>query len=545
MPRVKGDKTRKSPTMLDSLFERVNRLHGRHKGDAWPNPKYMADPAGFVREVLKETPEPHQVALLESIRDNQKTAVKSGQKTGKTKTLVWAALWWYCTRPKGKVVMTAAIADQIRKVIWNELESTLHAAAKVGFEIEKPSASPAVGLKHPDGRIIYGFTSRSIEAVGGISSPATLFLVDEASALEQEFAEAIEGNMAGGECRLFYISNPTRTEGPFYDACNSQSRFWKVFHLSSEAVARSCETRGVRIKGMANADTIRGWEEQYGRDSPFFIMRVLGDFVSKESGRVISVGDIVSAQMRETTPRGPLRIGVDPAGPGDAGDEWGFAVVRGDVCLKVYRRRGLTVDAGIAEIEGLLREFRQGDEHPQVNIDAEGSIGAELDGRLKALSAHLAIHNPRVGFESYGIRSGKPAAREPRLYLLQRDEMWANAANWLRSASIPQDTNLEVELHAPFFVGLTNPKDPGKVTITPKKLLREKLGRSPDTADALILAVWDATPYHIETAIAEGRCKDIVIPEKQSSLPSGWGDDFAGGDIDPYGGSGGGIDPYR
>lgn len=538
MPRVQGDKARRGISMLDVAFSKIDRLDGRLRGSMWPNPKWQKDPVGFVREVLREPVIfPWQAEILEAIRDHKRVSVRSGQKCCKTTTLAWAALWFYCSYPEATVVINASKGDQIRTVVWKQVLKTLQQAEKRGFALpEVVSENPATGIRCRDGRMIYGLTAREVSSAAGISAAHILFVVDEASALKSNFADAIEGNTAGGDCRILYISNPIETEGPFYDSHHSDKGRWRTFHLSSEKVAQFCETNGIRMPGVAHGDTIREWESFYGRDSQFFLNRALGEFVLAETGRVVSVATILAAQQRECRPTGTLRIGVDPAGDGDAGDEWGFAVVRGPVCLRVYRRRGLTVEAGVAEVEGLLAEFREGEEHPHVNVDAEGAIGTEYAARLKALSGHYGIHSPRLGFEAFSVRSGKPATREPNLYSLTRDEMWSNAALWLRSGSIPVDIYLEVELHAPFFTGIQNPRFPGRVTCTPKKELRKKLGRSPDTADAFVLAVWDATPWHVETAIAEGRRQEPVAEPRRATLPDNWEyeGDVYGGRIDPY-----------
>lgn len=44
---------------------------------------------------------------------NPRVAVRSGHKCGKSMSLVGLSLWWICTRPRGKVAMTAPSADQV------------------------------------------------------------------------------------------------------------------------------------------------------------------------------------------------------------------------------------------------------------------------------------------------------------------------------------------------------------------------------------------------------------------------------------------------
>jgi hypothetical protein len=68
-----------------------------------------------------------------------------------------------------------------------------------------------------------------------------------------------------------------------------------------------------------------------------------------------------------------------------------------------------------------------------------------------------------------------------------RDEAWAQLAAWLGDGgAIPEDYQTAAELHAPSWYRLE--KGPSKVT--PKEQIRKELGRSPDGADALLIAVY-------------------------------------------------------
>ncbi len=491
-------------TVLGSFDEAFQAGVERLKGLAWPSKKWAADPVGFVRNVLGEDPLPHQIEILEAARDSFKVAVRSGQKTGKTKLVVWLALWWYCTRPKARVFMIAAIKEQVARVLWVEVKATIRAGRTAGFElVEAVPANPGVGIIAADGREIRGFTVRDIEAMAGLSGDI-LFIVDEASHLLPAIAEAIEGNLAG-DGKMIWISNPTRTDGPFYDVFNNpdKGKYWKLFHLSSEDVAKWCAAQGLEIPGVATLKRIEEWAEEWGRDSPFFIVRVLGLFLKNETGRIVTLGDIELAQKGwadSSDDGGLLQIGIDPAGPGDGGDEYAFSIVRGFKQIGLFVYAGLTEEAAVEHLRGFVKTYRRGDALPSVVVDSEGPIGNGIYQRLKAIGDALKAKRPADAFEVWGVKASHAARRMPIQYERVREELWANGAAWLRAGgTIIADHKLATELHAPMWIGMVN----AKLRVTPKDELRKTLGRSPDRADAFLLSVWPVEAAAIPEGVPE------------------------------------------
>jgi hypothetical protein len=444
-------------------------------------------------------------------------------------------MWFACCFPDSRVFMTASTAPQVNRVLWKELRQTLLTAQKhSGFVFGELPNNPERGLQVPGAGEILGFTTRTIEAMAGLSSKSgnQLFIGDEASAFERPMAEAIEGNTAGGG-RIIWISNPTRAEGPFYDCFFHKKAWWETFHLSSEKLAKDLATAGKHVPGVASLATIDRWKEEYGEDSPFYLVRAKGDFVLDEAAKCISLHNILQAQARwEELPEiGPLSIGVDPAGDTGEGDEWAFSIVRGWKVLAVYTFRGLSEEAAIAQVLGFLKEYRKGDEIPTINIDAEGPIGSAFYGRMRALGLHKQIHDPPNSYECYGLKGSSPARRAPTLYERVRDELWAAMAEWIKLGGIPKDHKLEEELYAPGFSVTVL----GKRKATHKDDLREKLGRSPDRADSLCLAVWSPSPWVRDEYAGQS------VEEKNVGPTAGQEEGLG---LDPYEG-GRAFDPYR
>ncbi len=470
----------------------------RATAQGWPNQKYLNRPADFVREVLGEEPLPWQIEWFDTVMGHSRVATRSGQKTGKTKAVIWLALYIYCTYADAQIIVTATQKPQVKGVLWKQLEDTIRLARRrKGFEIEDPAQNPETGLRSEDGRIIRGTTTREVEAISGISGGSLWFIIDEASSLPQAKFEGIDGNTIGGG-HIIMISNPTRTEGPFFDVFHHPTKklAWKTFHWNSEEVARFCQDRNLAIPGIANAGTIEMWEQTYQRDSVFFRQRVLGDFILNEQGKCISLDLIEKAKENYVGVGhdGHLVVAVDCAGPGNEGDKWGFAVRRGNEIRRVYTRIGLSLDAGLAEVRGLFSDHRWGDEIPRLVIDSEGPIGGAFFAKCKIVGEELAKTQPGKAWETFGVRASFPARRRPAEYERVREELWRNLADWLRDGGSlpPDDPELETELHAPNWEAQIHSP---KLKVTDKKHLREILDRSPDKADAVCLAAWNPAPW--------------------------------------------------
>lgn len=93
-----------------------------------------------------------------------------------------------------------------------------------------------------------------------------LFVVDEASGIEDEIMETILGTLSGENNKLFMCGNPTKTSGTFYDS-----------HTKDRALYK-CHTVSSRNSKRTNKDNIASLERKYGAESNVVRVRVDGDF---------------------------------------------------------------------------------------------------------------------------------------------------------------------------------------------------------------------------------------------------------------------------
>ena len=487
---------------------------GAPEGGSWPSEQYREDPVGFFRNVLGFEPWEKQIAIAEMVRDakrdGKRVAVSSGHKVGKSTICGALALWFYCCFVGARVVLTASTARQVDGIIWREVRMLLaHHGRCVACKSEnierraqgrqpiprpcphsalidgEPGDMARTGLVAPDFREIKGFTAKEAEAVAGVSGANLLYLCDEASGIPATIFEAIEGNRAGGATSVL-IGNPTRLAGEFFEAFHvKKDRFYRTMQVSSEQTPNVLAGRIV-VPGLATKDWVDEKREEWGEESAIYSVRVKGEFPKAEVGAVFPLATIEESKLRwsETKGEGALCIGIDPSGKGPHSDESGFAARVGLLARKVYARRGLSEDGHLVEALGLVSTLRERNQEVRIIIDREGEIGAKVWG---VFVSYLADKQHAGEFVLVGVRASERATRDGKTYDRVRDELVANLADWMREGgAIPEESKLEADLNAFRWVGHIS----GRNKLADKDEMRADLGRSPDRADALALAVW-------------------------------------------------------
>lgn len=253
-------------TLRDDFLRDLIDLRARNEAVTWPSPRWQDDPVGFARDVLGIELWSSQVELVESIRDHRNTTCRSGHKCGKSTALAVAAIWFYSSFERARVVLTAVKASQIEQVLWVEIRRLYRQAKKGRYPLDGELFELArSGLRHEDGRQIIGITARDGEGLAGISGPNVLLLADEASGINDRFFEVLGSSLAGsgGTVRKCYISNPTRTTGEFYRSHTNttSAQIFNRIHISSEDTPNA---RGEKtIPGLAGPEWIA--EKKIGR----------------------------------------------------------------------------------------------------------------------------------------------------------------------------------------------------------------------------------------------------------------------------------------
>lgn len=489
-------------------------------------------------------PDKWQTKHLQSIRDELQQmrndperendalfdAIKAGHGVGKTADVAWIVLWLMSTRPHFVGVVTANTRDQLTRKTWREVE--IWRRRCITGHWFKYNATSLHHVVHKDTwrTDAIPWSKHNSEAFAGMHNAGRgqAIIFDEASAIEDVIWEVAEGAMSDPDAFWFVYGNPTKRSGRFYDCWNKFARRWTKFTVDA------------RDALMANKKRLNEMIEDWGIDSDYVRVRVLGQFPEQD------VATLIPAEWLDKALNRPV-IGCDRYRP-----IWGLDVARfGDDRTALAKRRSRQLMEPIIFWQGLnlmqiaQRIFLMWDECepediPQaICIDAIG-VGAGVVDRLNEMVAEGKFEGTQI----IGINVSESASVYDKFARL-RDELWWRARTWFEKldCSMIQDVeqrqrwllDAELEGNEEAFYDLDTRaarKSPitdelrdvlfsylpnGKIKLEPKQDTKERLGRSPDGADAFVL-----TFAEIDTLIASSEDRRERYGKKQASRGSAW-----------------------
>lgn len=196
----------------------------------------------------------------------------------------------------------------------------------------------------------------------------------------------------------------------------------------------------------------------------------LGAPKSQGDTKLISAKDVRKAQENNImSSTSPLIIGVDVARFGN--DKTILCYRRGRYCykLKEYNQ----VDT--VELANILTNVIKEDNPVRIFLDM-GNTGAGVYDILKDRGFAKIVR---------GINFGGKAINEDR-YFNKRAEMWSNANDWLKDENLVQLVKDDELLDDLCSVNKSYDSK-GRLQLEPKEKVKERIGRSPDKADAFVL----------------------------------------------------------
>lgn len=422
------------------------------------------NPATFVSRVLGFHPWSRQRDILESVRDNPRTAVRSCHGSGKTATAARAALWFLAAYPNSRVVTTAPTFSQVRDLLWPEIHRAV-AKAPAGFypspDITRLSISRdwfAVGL-----------STNQPERFQGHHADNLLLIVDEASGVDERIYEAAEGFMTSEGARVLLIGNPTSTAGTFYRAFNADRAMYRTIHVSAYDTPNFTgeEVPDHLRRSLVSESWVEEKRQQWGEESPMFQVRVLGNFPTEADDQVVGLRAVEEAREREGAPGTPVIIACDVARFGS--DETVIAVRRGNQIrlARAYNGRSLMETCG--QIVDVARAT--GTDAFRIVVDDTG-LGGGVTDRLREQGWPVEAFN------------GGDRATDPDLYPNRRSEAWFSFAEQVGVIDLDADEQLAADLVAPRYAL----DSAGRRVVEKKEQTKRRLGRSPDRADAVLMA---------------------------------------------------------
>jgi hypothetical protein len=429
---------------------------------------YHDDLEGYMRVVLRTEPDTWQREVALSILRHKRLAVASGHGIGKTRMAACIVHWFMATRPHPQIVITANTQTQLITKTMREL-AVVNKLAMNGswFNVSamrmemKDSPQTWFAQATP-------WTKEHSEAFAGTHAHSVLMLFDEASSIDDAIWEVAEGAMTTPDAHWICFGNPTRATGRFRECWGRFRHRWHTMKVDS------------RTAKYADQTQIQQWIEDYGLDSDFVKVRVLGEFPSIGSRQLIPSAAVDEAMHSEyvVEPGTPKVMGVDVARYGD--DMSVIARRHGRRLEPLHKYRGLSTMELAAEVARQI-----GLTKPDVAFIDETGLGAGVVDRLLEL-----------GFPVVGVNFGsKPQPQNVNLYYNKRAEMWVSMRDWITSGcQMPRDDELAQDLVGP-EVGYDAKM---RMQVETKESLKKRGLSSPDCADALALtfafpapAVWE------------------------------------------------------
>lgn len=272
--------------------------------------RVQSEPTYFVSDFLGDELWDKQEDIINSVRDNPITTVRSCHGIGKSFIAARTALWFLNAYPDSIVVTTAPTFRQVENIIWRYMRSAYKQSKRpLGGKILKTRLEVdeewyAIGISSDDPDKIQGFHPKS----GHI-----LVIIDEAAGVDEDVYVAADAIMSSLHARMLMIGNPTSLGGRFYESQHTDPKASKI--------AISCfDTPNFKNNGIETIDDLLEMDEdnieivaphlitpqwvkdkvtRWGVDSPLFQARCLGQFPSAEINTIIPLNYIEAATEPE------------------------------------------------------------------------------------------------------------------------------------------------------------------------------------------------------------------------------------------------------
>lgn len=472
-----------------------------------------------------------------SVFDNRYTACMSCHDSGKSFVAADIAAWWVDSHPVGTafVVTTAPTAAQVKTVLWQEI-TKIHERAELAGRINRGSApewfigSTQVGLGRKP-------ADYNVAAFSGIHALYPLVIIDEAGGVSRAIFDAVDTFATNRNARVLAIGNPDDPTSYFAKVCEPSSD-WNVINIdglrtpnmtremvepfpllkalmeaegipySTEATPSKVrdvllspdwvEERIVRWAGVARSQATALPKAKLAKvllektnASQLFTAKVRGQFPPIGGGtNVIPLGWVEAAINRwmdwddagRVEQIGRRIVGVDVARTGS--DQTVLAVRQGMVIERLDKSNQPDTMETANYAAGLVNWPRS-----LAVVDVIG-IGAGVLDRLREMQ-----REGRIGGEAIGFNASANSGRTDRLrefrFLNDRAAAWWRMRELLDPSQgstvlLPPDDDLKEELVAPQWSLRTG----GVIVVEEKKDVKDRIGRSTDSADAVIQAFW-------------------------------------------------------
>ena len=426
---------------------------------------WRSNPLFCSKQFFNSTLWSKQQEVLLSVRDNQRTAVKSANTVGKSRVAAEICLIFLLSYYPSKVIITAPTFNQIEEILWKEISKLYNSSLiPIGGDLLTTE------LKLNEEWFALGISTDEVNRFQGFHSPYLLVIVDEALGVNSMIWEAIEGLHP---YRILAIGNPLAPEGEFFK-CFSNPLWHKITISGQECV--DWQNKNGRIPGLITQEWIDERKDEWGEKSALYQARVTGEFPQEGTDVLIPMKFVDEARARE----------LDE-------DEETIKIISGDIATKhgdnytviLYRKghifKAIDLYQKIPATQSALNI-----QHKYENTSAD-TIVIDSDGFGEGVADIL--HQKKIGVIEFHGGYGAQAIDKIRFKNLRSQFYWIVAKKFEKGLyslkDIPQK-QFELLKNQLCSIKVKSPDGAGRFQIETKEDLLARGISSPDLADALV-----------------------------------------------------------
>lgn len=272
----------------------------------------LADPVVRMRKQSGFVGWSKQHDVIRALYKHRLVTVRASHGVGKT-AVAGAIVDDFMSLGPCRIVTTAPTWPQVRDQLWGEIHKRVEAAP-----IPWATKPTAARWKISNDWMALGLSTNRPERFQGHHGPRVLFVVDEASGVDDSIFDAGMGFLTGRNSYVLYIGNPNRTKGSFFQSHQEDSRFKRI-HMNTFDCP---DWTGEKVSAeLADLLPNKWWHENIALprvkgkvDHPFYRVRVLGEFADLVGRPYFDSAEIDKIQVLEPKRRGffqgaPVRSG--------------------------------------------------------------------------------------------------------------------------------------------------------------------------------------------------------------------------------------------
>lgn len=500
-----------------------------------PYIKYNGDIRRIITEEWHEGIWSVQDEILESFMNNVRTCVVTTPGIGKSdivSNIICALIAAYLHDPyQIRIITTAAQFRLVKTIMWQYIRRVAAAHKIPGFNKRMGPNHIGITEWYVAGTLVADGISASDNdetAMRGIHSLGrVVVIVDEASGISHTIGRVLNGLLTTPDDRLIVLGNPPTDQTDTWFEWFANQDIVNTIHIPytrtpnfSGEITPICHRCGPRIaehtisKHLTSEQSIADVRAQYPDDNDPYVRAFLyAEFPTGNTAKTIpmtflnkalpvaippidGVEQVDVEWVKRSKLTGPIRLGVDVAS--DGGDEMVVAKRDGWHGTIVHHSSGPENENAVT-VAGKIITFIQDacKEHTKrgitdpvvVNVDRTG-VGWGVTSLLQGW-----VQEQHLRAEIVGVMAGDAAMNNLK-FQKQRSEIWWNFREILQAEDVPVTLGIDKmvikQLNGPTYATGTD----GRILVEPKKKMAARGIKSPDRADALILAYYKSPSRH-------------------------------------------------